>query len=259
MNRKVSIMTGCISVAAVAFAGELQQRKWMVDDVPRKALIHMPERSRPAPLVFVFHGHGGNMKGAARQFRIHELWPEAIVVYMQGLPTPVKKFDPEGKRSGWQIFPRDQEDRDLRFVDVVTAALDGRFLTDRVYCTGHSNGGRFTCLLWAERGDLFAAVAASGSPNELPIEAFDPKPAMHIAGEKDGQYALQEKAMKKARKINGCSTEGKSWYAESGITGTIYPSDVGTPFVSLIYPGGHKPPPDMPELVVRFFKEQHRE
>ena len=31
----------------------------------------------------------------------------------------------------------------------------------RIYSTGHSNGGGFTYLLWAARGDVFAAFAPS--------------------------------------------------------------------------------------------------
>ena len=30
----------------------------------------------------------GNMNLAARAFHLHQLWPEALVVYMQGLNTP---------------------------------------------------------------------------------------------------------------------------------------------------------------------------
>src|SRR6478672_3764464 len=50
------------------------------------------------PLVFDFHGHGGKDRHAARSHRLHEAWPEAVVVYMQGLNTPGKLTDPEGKK-----------------------------------------------------------------------------------------------------------------------------------------------------------------
>ena len=67
------------------------------------------------PLVFCFHGHGGNATQASRSFGMHEAWPEAVVIYPQGLPTPGQLTDPEGKRNGWQGAPGLQEDRDLKF------------------------------------------------------------------------------------------------------------------------------------------------
>jgi polyhydroxybutyrate depolymerase len=61
----------------------------------------------------------------------------------------------------WQKTFGDQNDRDLKFFDAVLATLkkDCRIDEKRVYATGHSNGGAFTYLLWAARGDVFAAVA----------------------------------------------------------------------------------------------------
>ncbi len=53
----------------------------------------------------------------------HKHWPEAIVVYMQGLNTPGALTDPDGKRPGWQKTFGDQGDRDLKFFDAVLATL----------------------------------------------------------------------------------------------------------------------------------------
>ena len=63
------------------------------------------------------------MNNAARSFRYHELWPEAIVVYMQGLKTPGQLTDPKGLRAGWQKEKGDQDDRDLKFFDAVLQSL----------------------------------------------------------------------------------------------------------------------------------------
>ena len=101
------------------------------------------------------------MKYAANKFAYHKHWPEAIVVYMQGLNTPGTLTDPQGKLPGWQKTFGDQGDRDLKFFDAVLATLKKDYKVDekRIYATGHSNGGGFTYLLWAARGDVFAAVA----------------------------------------------------------------------------------------------------
>src|SRR5262245_9169619 len=69
---------------------------WKIDDVERQAWIHLPSRKKGglAPVVFAFHGHGGSARGAAEMFRFQDEWPEALVVYMEGLPTPGRLSDP---------------------------------------------------------------------------------------------------------------------------------------------------------------------
>src|SRR6476620_8158028 len=85
-------------------AEALTRQEWAVGGMKREGLVHRPTTvgERGAPLVFVFHGHGGSMQTAARSQPVHELWPEALVVYLQGVPTPGRLTDPEGKRNGWQ-------------------------------------------------------------------------------------------------------------------------------------------------------------
>ena len=73
----------------------------MVDGVNREALIYAPSGAGPTscPVVFVFHGHGGSSRQVARSLAISREWPEAISVYMQGLPTPGQLTDPDGLRA----------------------------------------------------------------------------------------------------------------------------------------------------------------
>ena len=76
-----------------------------VDGEKREALVYAPTigiKGEKLPLVFAFHGHGGNMQGASQLMRIQILWPGAIVVYPQGVdrPSPV---DPSGNKPGWQL------------------------------------------------------------------------------------------------------------------------------------------------------------
>ena len=194
------------------------------------------------------------MRQVARGFGIERLWPEAICVYMQGLPTPGAITDPKGEKAGWQARAGGQGDRDLKFFDAVLAQLKRDFKVDekRIYSTGHSNGGAFTYLLWAERGDVFAAVAPSAAVFTN-VRKLKPKPAMHLAGEKDPlvKYEWQQAAMAAVRKLNGCAAEGKPWDERC----TIYESKTGTPFVSFIHPGGHEFHKDAPALIVKFFKQ----
>src|SRR5688500_1798573 len=105
-------------------AAALSERVWKTDAGERRALVHLPaDAATPAPLVFAFHGHGGTSERAATMFRVHELWPEAVVVYPQGVPTPGRLSDPEGKRNGWQKAAGDHGDRDLAFFDAMFRSL----------------------------------------------------------------------------------------------------------------------------------------
>ena len=233
-----------------------QPMDFTVDGIVRSALVYAQPgaKSEPLPVVFVFHGHGGTSRNAVGTFGINRLWPEAISVYPQGLNTPGKLTDPEGKRSGWQANVGDQSDRDLHFFDAMLAQLKKDFPVDpkRIYCTGHSNGAGFTYLLWLARPEVFAAVAPCSGAAAYTAQ-LTPKPAMILGGQNDPlvKSEWQELMMDAVRKINGCDPTGVSW--ESG--GTLYPSKGGTPLVTFIYPGGHTMDTAEPALIVRFFHE----
>jgi len=236
-------------------ADGLQQMDFTVDGKARTALAYIPStaKSNPTPLVFVFHGHGGSSRTAEKGFHIEKEWPEAIVIYPQGLKTPGALVDPEGIFSGWQGMPGKEGDRDLKFFDTMLAQLKKGYNVDpkRIYATGHSNGGFFTYLLWLERGDVLAAVAPCAAMAKYAPQ-LKPKPVMHIAGEKDPQvkFAWQQRTMDEVRKIDGCATSGEAWATDC----TLYPSAGGTPVVTFIHPGGHIVPPSAPALIVKFFK-----
>ncbi|MDX2037920.1 MAG: prolyl oligopeptidase family serine peptidase [Isosphaeraceae bacterium] len=259
MQSRIFMVVCCAAAACAcrAFGAEPIERTWKVAGSERRALVALPGegQAKAAPLVFVFHGHGGTMRGAARQFAIERLWPEAVVVYPQGLPTPGRLTDPEGKRAGWQHGEGEQGNRDLAFFDAMFESLkaEGRVDLSRVYATGHSNGGGFTYLLWAERGDVFAAVAPSGSAAAKSAGKLRPKPVMHIAGETDPlvKFAWQKATMERLRKLNAVAGEGRPW----GESTTRYESKDGPPVVQYVHPGGHQFPCASLPKVVEFFKE----
>jgi len=252
------------SSLAPAAEPALAERSWKVDGTQREALIYVPAESKQAkaPVVFAFHGHGGSMVHAARTFAYHKHWPEAICLYMQGLNTPGRLTDPEGKKAGWQHSTGDQQDRDLKFFDAVLASLQTEYKVDqqRIYATGHSNGGSFTYLLWANRGETFAAFAPSGSTPGRELNKLQPKPVLHVAGETDPlvRFAWQQRGIESIQKLNGCATDGKPWAKAGVLVGTEYASPTGTPLITLIHLGGHKFPDEAPELIVKFFKGHER-
>ena len=263
--RLVEMTIRIASLALVCFAGdpllhaaEPVQREWTIDGVQREALVYVPSdaASNPKPVVFVFHGHGGSMRNALRTFQYNKHWPESISVYMQGLNTPGQLTDPEGKKPGWQKSAGDQGDRDLKFFDEVLKSVKAENKVDesRIYSTGHSNGGGFTYLLWAERGDVFAATAPSGSAALRFQNKLRPKPMFHVAGENDPlvKFTWQKTMIDVVVKLNGCS-EGKQ---QDKYT-TLYESKSGNPVVTYITRQGHKFPSESVPLAVTFFK-QHR-
>ncbi|MBL9201438.1 MAG: hypothetical protein JNL39_13090 [Opitutaceae bacterium] len=245
------------AAAPINAADSAARRTWTVDGVPREARVHVPAnaRTQPAPVVFAFHGHGGSMQNAARSFRCHTLWPEAIVVYPQGLNTPGQLTDPEGRRPGWQPAPGDQGDRDLKFFDAMLASLRADFRVDdkRIYSTGHSNGGGFTYLLWAVRGDLFAAMAPSSATASRRSPPLKPKPALHVAGRKDElvKFAWQEQMIATVKRVNQCAAAGEPWEKIA----TKFASPLGAPLVTYVHPGGHTFSPEAPPLIVAFFRQ----
>ena len=251
-------LAALLTTSPARAADPLTHRQWTVDGIVREALVWAPPQAgtNAVPVVFAFHGHGGSMQNAARSFGLHTLWPEAMVVYMQGLNTPGELTDPEGKKSGWQAGVGDQGDRDLKFFDTVLASLrqDYKVDTRRIYATGHSNGGGFTYLLWSARGETFAALAPSAAASVRLLPRIKPKPVLQVAGEKDTlvKFEWQQRTMEALRRLNQCGP-GQPWEGEKGCT--LYPSKLGKPVVTFIHPGPHVFPANAPAIIVKFFKE----
>lgn len=238
-------------------ASEPVRKEYIVSGVAREALVCAPDTAatKACPVIFGFHGHGGNMNNSMRSYGYHRLWPEAIVVYPQGLKTPGRLTDPQGLKAGWQHEQGAEGDRDLKFFDTMLTDLHARFKVDdkRIYSTGHSNGGGFTYLLWAERGETFAAFAPSAAVAPTLMGKLKPKPVLHVAGRNDPlvKFAWQELTMQTLRELNQCG-EGKPW--EHHPLAMIYTSKIGSPVVTLIHPGTHNFLPQAPEAIVKFFK-----
>ncbi len=261
MKTCLLLLLSALVAGRAMIAAELPlRREWIVDGVVREALVQVSATAteQPSPVIFAFHGHGGNMRHPARTWAYHRLWPEAIVVYPQGLNTPGRLTDPEGKRPGWQHDVGAQGDRDLKFFDAMLASLRQDYRVDdrRIYATGHSNGGGFTYLLWAERGPVLAAVAPTASAAARARERLQPKPVFHLAGRKDPlvRFAWQEQIINHLRRLNQCGPA-----TDGGQGRTVYPSTIGAPVVTFIHDGGHEfPAAKACPLIVAFFRQHAR-
>ena len=236
---------------------EPQRETFTVGNTQRETLIVAPAKlpEAGAPLVLVFHGHGGTARNASRRLAIHAHWPEAVVVYLQGQPGVAGITDPEGKQNGWQKNPGELDDRDVKFVDVVLAELPKKHRIDakRIYAMGHSNGSRFVNVLWNMRGKHFAAFCTACGPGGTLLRNVSPKPVFVIAGEKDRlvPYDGQLRSVETIRKLletDSVKATVKGHYR-------VERGKEGVELATYLHPGGHEFPQEAVPLVAAFFQK----
>ena len=174
-------------------------KNYTVDGLSRKAIIYEPTiKSDKTPVIFVFHGHGGNATFVSRRINIQDYYKNALVIFMEGLPgREVPGLDPKGRMNGWQIFTDDLGKRDINFFDVVFSDIHKNYAVDdgRIYLVGHSNGARFVNVLWKERGDKITAIcSASGQGGKL-ITGAVPVSVWMYMGKNDKIVAFESQAL----------------------------------------------------------------
>jgi polyhydroxybutyrate depolymerase len=234
------------------------ERTFDVDGVKRTAVIYEGSLKDKKPVVFVFHGHGGNTRNAQRKLNFHDAWKDALVVYMQGIPGVVGITDKAGDKNGWQKNPGEVNDRDVKFFDEVLKQLTKDFKIDdkKIYAVGHSNGARFVNVLWAMRGEKFAAFCAVAGPGGVMIKDAPPKSIWMSMGEKDplvpaSWQKLSIPIIQKILKVDANKGETKGDL-------TTYKGTNNTEFVVEIRNDGHAFPAESIPNIVEFFKRNVR-
>jgi len=258
-NRNSAEETATASSASLVRT-EGQYTIFTVDGKERTTIIQgnstQPENG--APVIFVFHGHGGSADKASNGYQLEKYWSDALIVYMQGEPGVSGVNDPLGQRNGWQKDPGELDDRDVKFFDAVFAYLQQTYQVDpeRIYIFGHSNGARFCNVLWNMRGDHIAAISSAAAqggdliPNSLPRSIFI------LIGENDpvSPYENQAPSIQLARTLLG-TDEGTA--VTNGYM-TTETSPAGLELVTYIHPDGHEFPPEVLPLVIEFFNRNTR-
>lgn len=232
-----------------------------IDGVKREALVYSPSQKPTeagAPLVLAYHGHGGTARYAANRFGFHKQWPEAVVVYPQGLTGVAGITDPEGKKSGWQKNPGEQGDRDVKFFDALLTEIVKHYKIDanRIYVMGHSNGSRFACVLWNMRGDKLASLCMACGQGGRLLDKAPQRSVIMIAGEKDPlvPYDGQMLSINAVRKAYACdaATAKKDGYWQ------VQRGKDGLEVATYLHPGGHEFPTELVPKIVDFWKRQVR-
>jgi polyhydroxybutyrate depolymerase len=236
--KTILALLATLTLVSCSHAADLATKTWKIDGVERTALVHLPEKTQGAPMIFAFHGHGGNSRNSARKMRLETLWPEAIVIYPQGLPTKTRR-DPQGTRPGWMMAGGGFiKNRDLELFDAMLATAKNEWKGDekRVFATGHSNGAGFVYCLWGQRPDTFAALAPVAGGGARLLDAAKPCPLLAIGAKNDPIVRWETEqlpAIEAAQKLNGDKTTVEV----------------------VVHSQGHNYPSAAPEKTIAFFKK----
>ena len=134
----------------------IARRTMTVQGVERNYLVAVPvdyNPDQPYPLVFAFHGAGGDREQLRSYMNVEiPAAGNAVVIYPEGLVLP------DRGSTGWDLG--DDSD-DLVFVDQLLEKYSAELCIDlgRVFATGHSFGGCMTNSVGCFRGNVFRAIA----------------------------------------------------------------------------------------------------
>lgn len=168
------------------------------------------------PLVFVFHGGGGQPEDARAALDFPSIpgaAERAVFVY------------PAGNDGNWDLDSAPEHNDDIAFFDAMVASLTASYCIDRsrIFATGASMGGYFSNQLGCRRGDVLRAIAphAGGGPFGADHEYDDsgslrcngkPVAAMVFHGADDDDVSVSEglASVNEWRSRNACSSRKQS-------------------------------------------------
>jgi polyhydroxybutyrate depolymerase len=173
--------------------------------------IHVPQGyspSRPVPLLFSFHGGGGNMDIQAddRYYRLISKAEEAG--YVAVFPNGYSPF-PSGKLATWNAGnccggARDKNIDDVGFIREVVRHLKTQINVDaqRIYTSGMSNGALFSHRLACEMADTFRGIASvAGSDGTARCQPSRPVNILEIHAKDDDFVQFTGGAGKNSRTL----------------------------------------------------------
>jgi polyhydroxybutyrate depolymerase len=171
----------------------------------RQALVYVPSSyspSKPAPLVLVFHGGGGNPGSVERMAQMRQAADRhgLIVAYPGGTGRFADRLLTWNAWTCCAHALKNDVD-DVGFVRELIAELKRRYSIDpkRIYATGMSNGGMLSYRLACELSDQIAAIApVAGALNTDSCRPREPVSAVIFHGT-DDQHVRFDGGMSRKR------------------------------------------------------------
>ena len=245
--------------------------------------IHVPQSynsTGPAPVLFAFHGGGGDMNHQANDANYGLISKSESAGFIAVFPNGYSKLR-SGKLATWNAGnccgdARDENIDDVGFIKKILANLKRRLLIDskRIYATGMSNGAMMSYRLACELPGTFAGIAAvAGTDNTTTCSPEKPVAVLHIHAQNDSHVLFNGGAGNPFRDIskvtdftsvpatvdkwvglNQCSAKPQRVLEESGAYCELYDSCTRGAQVQLCvtetgghsWPGGSKPRSDEP-------------
>ncbi len=141
-------------------------------DGSRDGFLYVPksyQASRPAPLVLMLHGAGGDAEGGMKPF-LHLADAEGLIL-----------LAPDSRRQTWDvIFGR--YGPDISFIDQALDKTFSRYAVDpeKIALEGFSDGASYALSVGLTNGDLFTHVIAFSPGFMVPAEQIG-KPRLFIS------------------------------------------------------------------------------
>ncbi len=149
----------------------------LIGNQSRSYILHLPagyDNQQPLPLVFVFHGGGGNAKQMQRYMGMDPIADREhfITVYPQG----INKQWNDGREFDQKIAANN----DVLFIGQLLDTLIKNYAVNprRVFSTGISNGGFFSIFLSYKMSQRLLAVApvCASIPTKIIDDFYPPNP-----------------------------------------------------------------------------------
>lgn len=249
-------------------------------DQPRYYKIHVPPKytaAKPAPMLIVLHGGGGDMTVQAEEKYYHQISKSDSEGFIAVFPNGISAFK-SGKLATWNAgkccgLARDQKSDDVGFIKEIIKRTKEQLSVDstRIYATGMSNGGMMAYRLACELPDTFRAIAAvAGTDNTNLCQPSKPVSILHIHAKDDDHVLFEGGAGKNAfrdrtqineftsvaasvaqwRKIDGCEEKPRRILDKKGAYCDVYSCKAGSNLQLCVtesgghsWPGGQKPSP----------------
>ena len=201
--KKTILFILLLALSHPIFTQTLKNITW--EDTTRQYLEYVPESydaSTPTPVVFIFHGLGGNMYEVRENADFDRIadahgW---ITVAPQALPDTFSAMDTTLTMNAWHsgvsaivdgdtiVASEGRDDTGLMMAILDSLASQYNIDTNNIFCTGVSMGGFMSNRMAIEHGDRIKAIASVCGTIGNEIVSYTPVghvSAMHVHGTAD--------------------------------------------------------------------------